>query len=92
MSKMDEYTSKILIVFFEAMVERANVGLIEKAQDVLLQLAAAFAGDNFDQIDAAVHSFLDNSIEFFLDGISPVVDVVEIEFQLCHSDAFRVME
>ena len=26
---------------------------------------------------------LDDAIEFFLDGISPIVNVVEIKFQLC---------
>lgn len=84
MAEVDEDPPEIFVVFFQAVIEGTDVGLIEKAQDVLFQLAAALAGDDFDQIDAVVYSFLDDPIQFSLNAIPPIVDVVEIEFQLCH--------
>lgn len=48
---MDKDASEILVVFFDAMIQRANVFLIQKAQHLFLELPAAFARNDFDQFD-----------------------------------------
>lgn len=43
-AKMHEDAPEIAAVLFDAVIEIANLGLVEKAQDAFLQLTAAFAG------------------------------------------------
>lgn len=73
---MNEYPSKILIVFFDAVIELLNVSLIQKAQHLLLELSAAFAGDDLNEFDLAVNGFFDDAVEFRVNLIAFVVDLV----------------
>ena len=79
MAKMDKNAAKVFAVLFNPVVKRANLRLIEKAEHPLLQLAAAFAGNNFYQVDPFIHCFLDNPVQFSLDFITPIVNIVEVK-------------
>ena len=76
MFEMDKDAAEILVVLFDAMVELADVRLIQKAQHFFLELPAALAGNDFDEINLLVHRFLDNAIEFRVNLSAAIVDVV----------------
>ncbi len=76
MSEMDKDASKVLVVFLNSMIESANMGLVQKAQHLFLELPAPFAGNDFDQINLLVDCLLHNPIQFGVDLIAAVVDVV----------------
>lgn len=46
---------------------------------MLLELPAAFAGNNFDQFNALVHGLLHNAIQLIVNGAAFVINVVQIE-------------
>ena len=74
--EMDKDTAEILVVLFDAMVQLADVRLIQKAQHFFLELPAAFARNNFDEINLFVNCFLHNSIELSVNLTAAIVDVV----------------
>jgi hypothetical protein len=74
--KMDEDTPEIAVVFLNAVVQRPNVRLIEKPQDMLLELTAAFTRNNFHEGDAFRNRLLYNPVQLFVDLTAVVVDVV----------------
>jgi len=81
---MHEDAPEILIVLFDAVIHSANVLLIEEAQHFLLECAAAFAGDDLDQLDLFVDGFLHDAVEFGLDFAAFIVDVVQVELEFGH--------
>lgn len=58
--------------------------LIEKAQYFLFELATSFAGDDLDKFDFTFESFFNDPVEFRLDLIALVVNIVQVKFELCH--------
>ena len=80
MSEMDENATVILVVLFDPVVKFLDMPLIEKTQYLLLELSAAFAGDDFDKGYFLVNGFFDDAVEFLVDLVAFVVDVVEVEF------------
>ena len=78
MSEVNKYPSEVGIVLVDAVVELLNVLLIEEAEDMLLELPAPLPWDNLDQGDFLFDSFLDDAVEFGLDCLSLVEDVVEV--------------
>jgi hypothetical protein len=81
---MNENATKIFIVFLDAMVQLANVRLIQKAQDLLLELPAPFAGDNLDELNAFVARLLHDAVQFGVNLRAAIVDVVQIQFEFRH--------
>jgi hypothetical protein len=79
MLEMNKNAPEILVVFFDAMVELANVRLIQKAQHLFLELPATLARNNFDEIDFLVDSFLYDSIQFRVDLTTAIVNIVQIK-------------
>lgn len=77
-SEMNEYPAKVAVIFFKAVIERPDVGLIEKTQHPLFELAAAFARNNLDQGNPPVNCSLHNPVKFRLDPIAAVIDVVQV--------------
>ena len=75
---MNEYPSKVLIVFFNAVVELLDMSLIQKAQDLLLELSAAFAWDDLNEFDLADNGFFDDAVQFRVNLIAFVVDLVQV--------------
>src|SRR5690606_15175079 len=61
-----------------------DVPLIQKTQNFFLELSAAFAGNDLHQRDLPVNGFLHDAVQFRIDLVSAVVDLMQVEFQLCH--------
>ena len=74
--EMDKYSPEVFIVLLEAMVKFFDVPLIQKTQDFLLELAAAFAGDDLDQLYFLVDGFFHNAIQLCFDLVAAVIDIV----------------
>jgi hypothetical protein len=87
---VNEYPPKILVILFQAMVKLLNMSLIQKSQHLLLELAAAFAGNDLDQLYFPVQGLLHNAIQRRIDLIAAVVDVVQIQFEFGHGCALDV--
>lgn len=76
MFEMDKDASEILVVLFDAMIQLADVRLIQKAQHSFLELPASLARDNLDEINFLINRFLHNAIEFGVNLSAAIVDVV----------------
>lgn len=74
--EMNKDTTKILIVFFYAMIQLFDMTLIQEPQHFFLELPTAFAWDDLNQIDFSVNRFLHNAIQFFFDHIAFVVNLM----------------
>lgn len=77
-SEMNKYPAKVAVILFKAVIERPNVGLIEKTQHPLFELAAAFTRNDLDQRNPPVNCILHNPVEFRLDPVAAVIDVVQV--------------
>ena len=84
MPEMHEDAPEVFVVLLDAVVEGADVLLVEEAQHALFKLAAAFAGDDFDEGDALLDGFVHDALKLGLDPVALVVDVVQVEFEFCH--------
>ena len=84
MLEMDKDATKVAVVLFDAVIELADVGLIQKSQYLFLELPASFPGDNFDEINFLVERLLHNPIQLGVNLTTAVVNVVQIEFEFCH--------
>jgi hypothetical protein len=73
---MDENPPEVFVVFFETMIQLFDVTLIQEAQHLFLELSAALAGNDFDQLDFAVDGFLHDTVEFRIDLVATIVDVM----------------
>jgi hypothetical protein len=74
--EVDKYPPEVFIVFFNTVIQLFDMTLIQKSQDFFLELSAAFAWDNFHQCNFSVNSFFNDSIEFFIDLIALVVNIM----------------
>jgi len=81
---MDKNPPEIFVILFHAVIQLLDMSLVQKAQDFFLQLPAPLAGDDFNPFDFTVYRFLDDAVEFGLDFLAAVVNVVQIEFEFCH--------
>ena len=84
MAEVDKDAAEILAVFVDAVILGADMGLIQKAKNPFFELAATLAGNDLDQGNAFIHRFFDDAVQLGVDGVALVVDVVEIQFELCH--------
>jgi hypothetical protein len=89
--EVNEDAAKVLIVFFNPVIQRPDVLLIKKAQHLFLELAAALAGDNLHQPDFALYRFLYNPVEFGVDLAAFIVDIVQIKLEFRHYYASSVV-
>jgi hypothetical protein len=60
--KMDKDTPKILVILLDPVVLGSDMGLVEKAQDFLFQLAAPLPRDDFHQFYALFYCFLNYAL------------------------------
>jgi hypothetical protein len=74
--EVDEDPPEVFIVLLEAVIKLFDMSLVQKAQDLFLELSTAFAGDDLDQFDLPVDCFLHNAIQFCIDLFAAIVDVV----------------
>lgn len=76
MAETDEDAAEVLAVFVDAVVKAFDVGLLQEAKHMFLELAATFAGDDFDQFDPLVDGIANDPVQRILDGPAFVVNVV----------------
>jgi len=81
---MDENPSEVFIVFFDTVIQLFDMSLVQETQHLFLELPAAFAGDNLDEFYFPVNRFFHNTIQLRVDLNAAVVDIVQVEFKLCH--------
>jgi hypothetical protein len=74
--EVDEYPPEVFIVLLDAMIKLFDVPLIQKAQDLFLELPAALAGDDLNQFYFPVHCFFHNAIQFCLDLLATIINVM----------------
>src|SRR5215472_7912486 len=79
---MDEQPTEVLRVLLDPVVLGLDLVLLEKPQDVLLELPRALAGDDLDQRRLLGLGLLDDRPQGPVDVLAPVVDVVQVELQL----------
>ena len=80
MLKAHKNSPKILAVFVYAMVKRANMFLVEKAEHFLFELSASLTGNDLYKRDFLLDRLLDNAIEFRINFIALIVNIVKVEF------------
>ena len=78
MAKVDEDPPKVTVVFLDTMIERTNMPLIKKSQNVLLELTAAFARNNLHEGDPLGNRLLHNPVEFAVNLVAAIVDLVQV--------------
>lgn len=83
--EVNKNPSEVFIVLLESMVELLNVSLIKKAQNLLFELSTSLTGNDLDETDFLFKRLCNNAIEFRVDLVAAIVDVVQVEFKLCHS-------
>jgi hypothetical protein len=88
--EVNEYPPKILVILLQAVIKLLNMSLIQESQHFLLELAAALARNDLDQLYLPVHGLLDNAIKLRIDLIAAVVDVMQIQFKFCHACALDI--
>jgi hypothetical protein len=87
---MDEEASKVAAVFFDAMIFRPDVLAVEEAQDTFLELAAAFPGNDLDQADPLADRLVDHPLQFGVNRLAAIEDVVQVQFDLCQARCRRI--
>ena len=78
-AKMDVQFSEILAVFLHPVIQRLDVLLFQKTEDVFFQLPGAFAGNDFDEWRVLVHRLLKNGEKRVVDVAPLVVNVMKIK-------------
>ena len=77
---MHENTAEVLVVFFNAVIT-ALVVFLEKAQDGFFQLAAAFAGDDFDIFGVFINGLVEHVAQGGFDGIVVGENAMKVQLQ-----------
>ena len=81
---MHEYPAEILIVLFDAVIQLFYLRLLQKPQNVLLQLAATLTRNDLHERDPFLDSFRDDTIKFRLDRQVITKYAVHVQFYLTH--------
>ena len=76
MAEVDKDATKVAVVFLDAVVQGADMRLIQEAQDMLLELATAFAGNDLNQRDPLGNRLLHHTIKLALDPVAAIINVV----------------
>ena len=75
---MDKQPAEVFVVFFQPVVEGFDVLLFEEPQDAFFELAAALAGNDFDQADFLGNSLIDYAVKLRFDGAAFIENVVQV--------------
>ena len=78
--EVDEYPAVVLIVLLHTVIQLLDMSLIEKTQDLLLELPAPFTGYDINKCDLFVKCFFNDAVQFRIDLIALVVNVVQVQF------------
>ena len=82
--EMNKNPPEVFIVLLDAVIKLFDVSLIEKPHNFLLELPTAFARDDFDETDFLFKCLFNDAIEFRIDLVTAVIDVMQVEFKFCH--------
>src|SRR5262249_15025224 len=81
-AEMHEHAAEVPRILLDPVVERLDVLLLQVAEYSLLQLTGALARDDLHEFCLARYRFGDDVLQRALDVAGPVVDVVQIKFEL----------
>jgi hypothetical protein len=76
MTEVDEDAPEVAIIFLDAVIECANMRLIEKPKYMLFELAAAFARNDLHQGNPLRNGLLHDPVQLGVNLIAPIIDVV----------------
>jgi hypothetical protein len=79
-----EQTPEVITVLVDPVVHLLDMRLLKEADHLLLQLSAALAGDDLHHWNTLVHRFFHQLVQGTIDVAPLVIDVVQVEFELCH--------
>ncbi len=82
--EVDKDTAKILVVLLQAMVQLLDVFLFQETDDAFLELAAALARDDLNELDPLGYGLIDHAVKLRINGIALVENIMEVEFELGH--------
>ena len=80
MFEVNKDPPEIFVVLFDAMVQFFDVPPVQETKNLLLKLPAPLTGDDFDQGNLLFERFFHDQVQFCVDLITLVVDVVQIQF------------
>ncbi len=83
---MHKHPPVVFVIFFNSMILRADVLLIKKAQHSLFELSASLAWDDLDKSDFFVHRIGDDAIQFGVDTLAVIVNIMKVKDEFCHVD------
>src|SRR5689334_16570539 len=89
--EVHEDPAEVVGVLLHAVVERADLLLVEEAQHVLLQLPRPLAGDDLDHRGLDPDRLVDDLAQGAVDLFPAVVDLVQIELQLRAGHDFQAV-
>jgi len=89
MLKADKKPSEILAVLVNAVILGLDVLLLQESDDGLLQLSAALAWNDLYQGNAFLHRLIDHAVQFRINLLAFVEDLMKVEHQLCHVTKVR---
>lgn len=75
---MNEDTPEILVVFFDAVIHRFDMLLVEKSNHFFLQSSRSLPWNYLHEFDLLIHRFLYYAVEFGVDLPTLVVDVMQV--------------
>jgi hypothetical protein len=81
-AEVHEHPPEVARIFLDPVVEGLDVLLVQEAQHPLLELPTAFARNDLHNAGFLRHCFLDDRSQGRVDLAAPVVDLVEVEFEL----------
>src|ERR1017187_7296346 len=81
-AEMHEKPPEVFRIFLYPMIKSFDFLLLQESEHMFLQLPGALAGDNLDQWRLFPHSLVDDVLQGAVDVLAPVVDVMQVEFQL----------
>ena len=80
--EVDEHAPEIARVLLDPVVLGLDIWFVEEAKDAFFELTRPFSGNDLDDARLGPLRLLDNTVQGPLDVVSPVVDVVEVKFEL----------
>lgn len=85
-AEIDKQPSEILTVIFNAVIQRLDMGLLQKAFHLLSQLTAAFAGYDLHLPDLFFNSIVEGLLQGPVNRPAVVVNVVKVQFYPAHKE------
>src|SRR6266581_55524 len=81
-AEVNEDPAEILRVLFHPVIERSDLLLVEEPEHTFLQLTRALAWDDLDDRRLFPHRLVEDLPKRPVDVVTPIVDVVKVQFQL----------